>query len=80
MLRGPKKAKGGTKAKKKNPNQDPAFLERQREVTVGCVLKKSDTEPAIKADSEYPDWVFSLADQKESLAVGQTAWQRVHER
>ena len=50
--------------KKKPASTKKAYL--NMEVCVGANIVKTGTDPAIKPESEYPDWLWSLLEPKKS--------------
>eukprot|EP00878_Enallax_costatus_P003122 GHUV01003321.1.p1 GENE.GHUV01003321.1~~GHUV01003321.1.p1 ORF type:complete len:116 (+),score=5.78 GHUV01003321.1:176-523(+) len=38
------------------------------ESVTGCAIKKGESDPAIKADSEYPAWLFELMTPEPTVA------------
>eukprot|EP01018_Ginkgo_biloba_P026209 Gb_31356 [translate_table: standard] len=59
-----KGAKGGTDA----PKAPTISKELKASTVVGANILKDGTDPAIKADSEYPDWLWHLLDKRAPLS------------
>lgn len=51
------------------PAAGPAAIGKMSsEVVTGCAIKKGESDPAIKPDTEYPAWLFELMQPAASLA------------
>ena len=52
----------GAQKKKEEPQETPKKAILNMDVCVGANIHTTGEDPAIKADSEYPDWLWGLLD------------------
>ncbi|GBG84401.1 hypothetical protein CBR_g38683 [Chara braunii] len=68
-LRAAAPAKGGKKAKEAaSGGPPPVSLELRSKFTVGANIMKDGSDPPLKDDSEYPDWLWTLLDKQPTLS------------
>ncbi len=59
-------AKAGKKPSETEPAEPREAPTLNMEVCVGANIYKSGEDPPIKADSEYPDWLWELLEPKKT--------------
>eukprot|EP00877_Chromochloris_zofingiensis_P003431 jgi/Chrzof1/13089/Cz07g19120.t1 len=71
-LRAPLPASGSKKQKQRGPAR---VDELSRDVVKGVAIRKGEAEPAILADSEYPEWLWSIHEPPPTLGELQRLYQ-----
>ncbi|GIL49489.1 hypothetical protein Vafri_5815 [Volvox africanus] len=64
-LRAPLPPSGGKKGSK---DRGPRKIgELSTEVATGCGLMKNESDPPIRPDNEYPEWLFKLLEPRPTI-------------
>ncbi|GAX73989.1 hypothetical protein CEUSTIGMA_g1439.t1 [Chlamydomonas eustigma] len=67
---------GGSKAKSGRDKGPKRTGELSNEVATGCALMKGESDPPLKPDSEYPDWLWKLLDPAPTASELQKKYER----
>ncbi|XP_047333782.1 54S ribosomal protein L37, mitochondrial-like [Impatiens glandulifera] len=65
---GSKKKGGKGAASADAPKVSILSKEVKSSTTIGCNTLKEGSDPKVMADSEYPDWLWSLLDKRTALS------------
>uniref|UniRef100_A0A0C9RQ91 Large ribosomal subunit protein mL54 n=1 Tax=Wollemia nobilis TaxID=56998 RepID=A0A0C9RQ91_9CONI len=63
-----KAKKGGGKGSGAAPTAPTISEELKASTVVGANINKDGADPAVKADSDYPDWLWHLLDKQIPLS------------